>query len=75
MTEAASLRKFGGFARLPVNINSHNVSAEVAEFVDCVIQEKPVLTDVRQGARTVAACVAAVQSARSGQPVRIEVIQ
>lgn len=70
--EAANIKKFGGFAKLAVNIKSHNVSAEVDEFVDCILNDKPILTDVREGARTVAACVAAVKSVKTGQPVRIE---
>ncbi len=47
--EAAGLENFiGGFAKLLGNINSHNVSAEVDEFVDCLVHDKPVPTNVRE---------------------------
>lgn len=60
------------FATFPVDIASHNVAAEVAELVDCILNDKPVPTDVYAGARTVATCVAAVESARTGRPVKVE---
>ncbi len=58
---------------LPVNIANHNVSAEIAEFVDCIINNKPVLTSVYEGAKTVATALAAAKSAAlGGQPVKVE---
>ena len=57
------------FASLPVNIANHNVSAEIAEFVDCIINNKAVLTDVYEGAKTVATAMAAVESAKRGGEV------
>lgn len=59
------------FATFPVNVESHNVGAEIDEFVGCVLDDKPVVTDVYQGAKTVAACVAAVESARTGSAVKV----
>jgi len=59
------------FADFPVEIASHNVGAEIAEFVDCIVNDQPVVTDVYQGAKTVATCVAAAESAKTGAPVRI----
>ena len=59
------------FATFPVDISSHNVIAEIDEFVDCILHDKPVVTDVYQGARTVAACTAVVASARSGKPEKV----
>jgi len=47
------------------------VGAEIDEMVDCILNDKPVVTDVYQGAQTVATCLAAVESARTGQTVRI----
>ncbi len=60
------------FARFPVDIASHNVAAEINEMVDCILNDKPVVTDVYEGAKTVATCLAAVESARSGRTVRIQ---
>lgn len=59
------------FATLPVNIASHNVSAEINELVDCILNDKPVVTNVYEGAKTVATCMAVVESARSGESVRV----
>jgi predicted dehydrogenase len=56
---------------LPVNLASHNVSAEIDELVGCIRAGKPLVTDGREGARTVAACRAAVESAASGRPVAV----
>jgi len=60
------------FATFPVNIASHNVGAEIDEMVDCILNDKPVETDVYEGARTVATCLAAVESARTGRTVRVD---
>lgn len=58
---------------LPVNIANHNVSAEIAEFVDCIFADKPVLTTVYEGAKTVATALAAAKSAKlGGQPVKVD---
>ena len=61
------------WATLPVNIANHNVTAEIAEFVDCIINDKPVKTNVYEGAKTVATALAAAKSASlGGQPVKVE---
>ncbi|MGI6355396.1 MAG: Gfo/Idh/MocA family protein [Lentisphaeria bacterium] len=60
------------FATLPVNIANHNVSAEIVDFVDCILNDKPVATNVYEGAKTVAAALAAVKSAKQGgKPVKV----
>ena len=57
---------------IPVNIASHNITAEITEFVDCILKDKPVLTSVYEGAKTVATAMAAVESAKlGGQPVKV----
>lgn len=61
------------FADMAVDVASHNVRAEVDEFVDCIRGRKQLLMDAREGARTVAACLAAVGSARSGKAEKVEV--
>ncbi len=59
------------FTLLPVNLASHNVGQEVAELVAAIDSGRSVDTDAREGARTVATCVAAVESAQTGQPVGV----
>ncbi|NLC56162.1 MAG: Gfo/Idh/MocA family oxidoreductase [Armatimonadetes bacterium] len=56
---------------LPVNLASHNVAAEIDELVACIVEGRPLATDGREGARTVAACRAAVESAATGKPVAV----
>jgi len=60
------------FARIPVDTASHNVRKEVEELVGAILEDRPVETDVVEGAKTVVACLAAVDSTRKGRPVRIE---
>jgi len=69
-----NFRTVPAFASFPVEIASHNVAAEIAEFVDCILKDKPVPTNEIEGARTVAACLAAARSAREGKPATIELI-
>lgn len=66
-----SLPEAKGFIKLPVDLNSHNVRQEVDELIKAIQEGQPVATDGREGARTVAACLAAVESARTGKPVSV----
>lgn len=59
------------FATLPVGTSSHNVVAEIAEFVDCILNDSPVPANEVEGAKTVATALAAVKSAKEGRPVKI----
>jgi len=63
------------FARVPVTVSHHNVREEVKEFVACVLEGRQPLVDAREGARTIAACVAAVESARTGKPTPVQDIE
>ena len=58
--------------KVPVDINNHNVASEIEELIDCIINDKPVPTDGREGASTVAVGAAIVESAASGEKVRID---
>lgn len=60
------------FVDIPVDVSSHNIQAEVNEFIDCVLNRKPLLMDAREGAKTVATCLAAIESARSGKPEKVK---
>ena len=53
-----------------VVVNNHNAAKEFEVFADAIINNKPVMTDAREGARTVAVCLAIVESAKTGMPVR-----
>jgi len=63
------------FIIIPVKLTGKNIKGEVDTFVDCVINEKPVELDGREGARTVATCIAAIESARKGKPVQVKTIK
>ena len=56
----------------PVVVNNHNAAGELAEFVDCILNDKPVRTTAVEGAKTVKASLAAVESSKTGLPVKIE---
>lgn len=53
--------------QLDVPVITHNISAEMEEFADILLNGKEVLTDGIQGASTVSACIAVVQSANTGE--------
>ncbi len=57
--------------KIEIDINNHNATAEIAEFIDILISDKPVKTTGIEGASTVAACLAAVESAKIGRPVKV----
>ena len=58
--------------QIPVSLNSHNTAAELADFIDILKNEKEVDVTAREGADTVAVCVAAIESSQTGKPVEIE---
>lgn len=54
---------------IEIQVNNHNAAKEFEVFADAIINNKPVITDAREGARTVAVCLAIVESAKTGKPV------
>jgi predicted dehydrogenase len=48
---------------LPVRLANHNTIGEFNEFCEIVLEDKPVVTTAEEGAKTVAACMAIVDSA------------
>ena len=56
----------------PVTVNNHNAAGELDEFVDCIVNDKPIHTTAIEGAKTVKASLAAVESSKTGMPVKIE---
>ena len=59
------------FSEIAVEVNHHNVPAEVEMITDLICSDQPVALTAVEGGRTVAACVAIVESARTGKPVAI----
>ena len=58
--------------QIPVALGSHNTAAELEEFVDIILNDKPVSVSAREGADTVAVCVAAVESSMTGMPKKVD---
>ena len=55
---------------IDVVVNNHNADKEFAVFADSIVHNTPVEMDAVQGAKTVEACLAIVESARTGKPVQ-----
>ncbi|MBM3241616.1 Gfo/Idh/MocA family oxidoreductase [Candidatus Poribacteria bacterium] len=51
-------------------INSAHFVAN--HFVECILEDKTPMVDVRDGARTIAVVEAAIQSAKEGKPVKVK---
>ena len=60
------------FNDIAVEIASHNVTSELKDFVTALESNVPCATDVYQGTRTVAFADAAIRSAQSGKPEKID---
>ncbi len=59
------------FVSIPVEVNNHNVESQVQLMADIVLRGAENHADVVEGARTVAACAAAIESAKTGKPVKV----
>ena len=57
---------------IPVSINNHNVTEEHKQFYDSIINGTPLIATAREGAKTVAVCRAAIESAETGAPVKVD---
>lgn len=53
----------------PVSLNNHNTIGEFNEFCEIILKNESVKTTALEGASTVAACLAAVESAKTGKAV------
>jgi len=47
---------------IEIDVNNHNAADEFHAFADCIINDTPVAMNVYEGAKTVAACLAIVES-------------
>lgn len=70
--DAANGKSYTTAQVLPVEINNHNVTAEIDVFVEALISGKPMPVTSMEGASSVAVCCATVEAARVGHPVKIK---
>lgn len=54
---------------IPLEINNHNTVREYEVFADHILNDTPVQMDALHGAKTIAACLAIVESAKTGKPI------
>ena len=55
---------------IPVEVNNHNAVKEFEVFADAILNDKPVLTDAREGAKTVEVCLSIVEASKTGKTVK-----
>ena len=55
---------------IPVQVNNHNAAREFEVFADAIQGKTPLITDAREGARTVEVCLSIIESSECGRPVR-----
>ena len=55
---------------IDIQVNNHNAAKEFEVFADAIINDKPVITDAREGAKTVEVCLSIVESAKTGKVVK-----
>ncbi|NLD88642.1 MAG: Gfo/Idh/MocA family oxidoreductase [Clostridiales bacterium] len=56
----------------PIALNNHNTKGEIAAFTDVILNGTPLEMDAVQGACTVKAALAAVESSKTGQVVKVD---
>jgi len=71
--QLASETAFGHqrFTSVPVEVASHNKRAEMDALARAILDGTELELDEREGARTVATCLAAVESVRTARPVAV----
>ena len=55
---------------IEIQVNNHNAAREFEVFARAIENNEAVITDAREGAKTVAVCLAIVESSKTGQPVK-----
>ncbi len=55
---------------IEVEVNNHNAAKEFTVFADAILNDKSVLTDAREGAKTVEVCLSIVESSKTGKIVK-----
>lgn len=54
---------------IEIQVNNHNAAKEFEVFADAIVNKKKVITDAREGAKTVEVCLSIVESSKTGKPV------
>lgn len=57
---------------LPVEVNNHNITAEIDAFVEALLNDTDMPVSSIEGASTIAVCRATVDAAAKGQPLKIQ---
>jgi len=60
---------------IPVNLKDHNVGGEIDELNDAILAGREPATTGYDGASTVAICLGAVESSKTGMPVKISYLE
>ena len=55
---------------IEIEVNNHNAAREFEVFADAILNNKSVVTDAREGAKTVAVCLAIVEAAKTGKIIK-----
>ncbi|MBQ5746935.1 MAG: Gfo/Idh/MocA family oxidoreductase [Clostridia bacterium] len=58
--------------KIPVSIDSHNMTEEIRDFINCINNDLPADPDGKQGFYTVAVCDAIVRSSKTGEKITID---
>ncbi|MBP3592778.1 MAG: Gfo/Idh/MocA family oxidoreductase [Clostridia bacterium] len=56
--------------KIPVRAVKHNIHDEMRDFINCILNDTDPLTDGIEGAKTVAACCAIVESTETGEKAK-----
>lgn len=55
---------------IEIDVNNHNAGKEFDVFADAILNDKPVMTDAREGAKAVEVCLSIVKAAKTGAIVK-----
>lgn len=55
---------------IEIEVNNHNAAGEFEVFADAILNDKPIVTDAREGAKTVEVCLSIVESSTTGKIVK-----
>ena len=56
--------------KIAVEVNNHNAGKEFEVFATAILNDEPVLTDAREGAKTVEVCRAIVEASVTGRIIK-----
>jgi predicted dehydrogenase len=56
----------------PISLNNHNTAGEIASLTDAILNDIPIEMDAVEGASTVKAALAAVESSKTGRIVKVD---